>query len=228
MADTRQLPLDLTLEPRFGEEDFLVSQSNADAYAIIDAWPDWASRMVFLAGPPASGKTHLATIWAARAKARSLSARGLARADVPALVGAGAVVVEDAEREGLDEAALFHLINLAQERDAFLLITASRAPSDLGIATPDLVSRLRRMPTVSIAAPDDALIKALFVKHFVDRQLVVDTTIVDYLCLRTERSFSAVRESVERLDREALARGRRLSRSLAAQILSWTTDDKTS
>ena len=224
MADTRQLPLDLTLEPRFGEEDFLVSQSNADAYAIIDAWPDWGSRMVFLAGPAASGKTHLATIWASRAGARSLSARGLGQADLPALAAAGAVVVEDIERPGLDEAALFHLINLAQEREAFLLITGDRAPSELGIATPDLLSRLRRMPMVRIAAPDDALIKALFVKLFVDRQLVVDTTLVDYLCLRTERSFSAGREIVERLDREAMARGRRLSRPLAAQVLGWTSE----
>ena len=224
MADTRQLPLDLTLEPRFGEEDFLVSQSNADAYAIIDAWPDWASRMVFLTGPPASGKTHLATIWASRAGARSLSARGLARADVPALVAAGAVVVEDAERHGLDEATLFHLINLAHERDAYLLITASRAPSELGITTPDLLSRLRRMPLVSISPPDDALIKALFVKLIVDRQLVVDTTLVEYLCLRTERSFSAVRAIVERLDREALAQGRRLSRPMAAKILGWASE----
>ena len=85
-------------------------------------------------------------------------------------------------------------------------------------------TRLRRMPLVSISPPDDALIKALFVKLFVDRQLVVDTTLVEYLCLRTERSFSAVRAIVERLDREALAQGRRLSRPMAAKILGWASE----
>jgi chromosomal replication initiation ATPase DnaA len=222
MPDNRQLPLELALEPRFGEEDFLVSRSNAEAYGLVDAWPDWPAKVLALSGPAASGKSHLASIWAARAGARQLAARALGRADIPALVSSGAVVVEDLEREGLDEAALFHLLNLAQERQASLLLTAARPPSALAIATPDLASRLRRAPLVTIDAPDDALIRALLVKLFVDRQLVVDTALVEYLSLRIERSFAAARATVERLDRETLARRRRLTRQAAAEILGWS------
>ena len=222
MPDSRQLPLELALEPRFGEEDFLVSRSNAEAYGLLDAWPDWPAKVLALAGPPASGKSHLASIWAARAGARRLAARALVRADVPALVSEGAVVLEDLDRDGLDEAALFHLLNLAQERQAYLLLTSARPPSGLAIATADLASRLRRSPLVTIDAPDDALIRALLVKLFVDRQLIVDTALVEYLSLRIERSFAATRATVERLDRETLARRRRLTRQAAAEILGWS------
>ncbi len=221
MVDPRQLPLDLPVETRFGEEDFLVGGSNAEAYAMLDAWPDWPARLLTLVGPPASGKSHLAAIWAGRSGARRVAASELAAADVPALIEGGAAVVEDIDDPALDEAALFHLINLAQEREATLLLTSARAPSVLDLGTADLASRLRRAPVVSIAAPDDPLIRALLVKLFVDRQLIVDTALVEYLATRLERSFAAARAAVERLDREALARRRRLTRQAAAEILGW-------
>lgn len=219
MPDNRQLPLDLALEPRFGEEDFLVSGSNADAYAMIEAWPNWPGRVLALVGPPASGKSHLAAIWAARTGAGLLAARALAVADVPALVAAGAVAIEDAGEGRLSEKELFHLLNLSQEREAFVLITSRRSPADWSVATPDLASRLRRCPVVTIAEPDDALIRTLLVKLFIDRQIIVDTALIAYLALRIERSFAAVRDTVDRLDKEALARGKRLTRAIAASVL---------
>jgi chromosomal replication initiation ATPase DnaA len=219
MADSRQLPLDLAPEPQYGVEDFLVSGSNADAYAMIDAWPQWPGRMLALIGPPASGKSHLAAIWAARSGARSLAARSLAQADVAALAAAGAVAVEDADHPDASTTELFHLLNHADEKQAFLLLTASRPPEAWRAGTPDLASRLCGMPAFAIAEPDDALIRTLFVKLFLDRQLIVDTTLVDYLSVRVERSFAAVRRTVELLDRESLARGKRLSRATAAKML---------
>jgi chromosomal replication initiation ATPase DnaA len=222
MAEPRQLPLELSLDPQYGEEDFLISRCNADAYALIENWREWPSRMLSLEGPAASGKTHLASIWAKRASARMIAARALAKATIPALVQAGAVVVEDVDREGLDEAALFHLINLATEKQTFVLMTSSGAV--FNFRTPDLLSRLRRTPQVSISVPDDDLIRALFVKMFVDRQMVVDTALVSFLTTRMERSFKAVRDTVEKLDHETLVRGKRLTRPLAAKILGLTSE----
>ncbi len=215
----RQLPLDLALAPRYGPEDFLVSDSNADAYALIEAWPNWPGGMLAIAGPAASGKSHLAAIWAERASARLLTARALAKADLPSLVAAGAVAVEDADAGRLPEAELFHLINLAQEKRASLLLTARRPPAAWDVHTPDLASRLRKMPLAAISEPDDALIRTLLVKLFIDRQLVVDTALVAYLAPRIERSFAGVRRTVDLLDRETLARGKRLTRAMAARIL---------
>jgi chromosomal replication initiation ATPase DnaA len=215
----KQLAFDLPLDPRFGAEDFLVSPSNEQAYGLIEGWPDWPDTILLLVGPRGSGKSHLASIWATNARAWTIDASGITQDKVPHLVSNGALAIEDMDRGERDEAALFHLLNLAREKKASLLITAETPPDRWGLRTPDLLSRLRLAPSVSLDAPDDALLKAVLVKLFVDRQLVVDTSVVDYIALRIERSLAKASELVALLDKEALSRGRRVSRAIAAEIL---------
>jgi chromosomal replication initiation ATPase DnaA len=220
MADApKQLAFDLPLDPRYGREDFLVSPSNERAYALIERWPDWPDPILHLTGPKGSGKSHLASIWATDAHAWTIDAFEVSGERVPHLVSNGALVVEDADRAERDEAALFHLLNLSRERGAFLVMTSAAPVEAWGIRTPDLLSRLRLAPSVSLDPPDDALLKAVLVKLFVDRQLVVDTSVVDFLAPRIERSLARAAETVMALDREALSRGRRITRPMATTVL---------
>jgi chromosomal replication initiation ATPase DnaA len=217
----RQLALDLPVAPRFGSEDFLVSPSNEEAYARIEAWPDWPDRVLVLTGPPGSGKSHLAAIFAERAGALTVPVSAVTAGAVPDLSRADALVIEDADRpEGRDEAALFHLLNLARERASSVVVTGSSAVEAWGIATPDLRSRLRLAPGVRLAPPDEALLKVVLVKLFLDRQLVVDTSVVDALALRLDRSLARARDVVAVLDREGLSRRRRITRPLALATLA--------
>jgi chromosomal replication initiation ATPase DnaA len=220
----KQLTFDLSLDPRFGREDFLVSPSNERAYALIERWPDWPDPVLVLVGPKGSGKSHLAAIWAGSAHAWTVDAFEVSGSRVPHLVSNGALVIEDADGSDRDEAALFHLLNLARERGACVLVTAAAPPDRWSLRTPDLLSRLRLAPSVSLDPPDDALLRAVLVKLFVDRQLVVDTTVVDYVALRIERSLARAAEVVAALDREALSRGRRITRPMAAEVLGGAAD----
>ncbi len=220
----RQLAFDLPLDPRFGREDFLVSPSNEQAYTRVESWPDWSDTVLVLSGPRGSGKSHLAAIWAATAHAWTVDAFEVVPQQVPHLVSGGALAIEDVDRSDRDESALFHLLNLAREKRAFVLLTCEKPPDQWGLRTPDLLSRLRLAVSVSIGAPDDALLKAVLVKLFVDRQLVVDTSVVDYIALRIERSLDKADELVKILDKEALSRSRRVSRAIAAEILGSSQD----
>jgi len=213
----RQLALALDHAESFAREDFLSGSSNEDALALIDAWPDWPARAIALIGPEGSGKTHLATIWAAAAGARVVSGRTLGEIDVPAALATGALVVEDAAAI-TDERALFHLINLGREQGAFLLFTARTAPSLWPVVMPDVVSRLRALPVVALQAPDDAMLRGVIVKHAADRQLQLDESVVRYISTHIERSFAAARAAVIALDKEALRLGRPPSRALAAEM----------
>ncbi|WP_199499975.1 DnaA ATPase domain-containing protein [Methylovirgula sp. 4M-Z18] len=214
-----QLTFDLPIEPRFGLEDFLRSQSNEAALDMILRWPDWAARVLLLVGPGGSGKTHLAHIWALRAHAERTAAATLAEADLPRLIAPGAVLIEDADRIGAAEAELFHLLNLAKEHDTFVLVTARSRPDHWGLRTADLLSRLRQAPAVELHEPDEALMRAVLVKLFDDRQLSVDTPVVDYVALRIARSLDAARAVIDALDKEALTRGRAITRPMAAEVL---------
>jgi chromosomal replication initiation ATPase DnaA len=216
-AHPRQLALALRHTESFAREDFLSGPSNAVALALIDAWPDWSHRTVMLTGPEGSGKSHLAAIWAHAAGARLIAARALEEASVPAALATGALVVEDLAAGSFEERALFHLLNLAREQEAFVLLTARSAPATLSI--PDLTSRLKALPVVAMAPPDDRLLRAVLLKLFSDRQLPVDDGLIGYVATRIERSFAAARALVALLDAEAMRRKRPLTRALAAEIL---------
>jgi chromosomal replication initiation ATPase DnaA len=147
-----------------------------------------------------------------------LAAKLLSETDLPAAFATGALVVEDAELAGLDERALFHLLNLAREQDAYVLLTARAAPAGFAVSIRDLASRLRAVPAVALAPPDDVLLRSLIVKLAADRQLAVDEALVNYLVNRIERSFAAAHAAVVRLDEEAMRRQRPVTRALAAEL----------
>lgn len=215
----RQLAFALPHAESLTRDNFLEGPANAAGLALIDAWPEWPSRTMWLAGPEGSGKSHLAAIWAIEAGARSASTHALAASDVPAALATGALVLDDMKPANFDERALFHLLNLAREEQAFVLITARMPPSSFEIELRDLRSRLRALPVVSITEPDDQMFRALIVKFCADRQLAVDETVVGYLATRIERSYAAARAAVDLLDREGLRLGRPVTRALAAELL---------
>jgi chromosomal replication initiation ATPase DnaA len=226
-AAPRQLALALAHSESFAREDFLAGASNQAALNLIEQWPDWPARSVALVGPSGSGKSHLAAIWAAAAGARAIAARALDEAALPTALATGALVVEDLAPGDVDERALFHLLNLARAPDVSLLLTAQTAPVSWTIALPDLASRLRALPVVSLAPPDDALLRAVLVKLFADRQLAVDESLIGFLAMRIERSFAAARAVVDMLDREALRQHRPVTRALAAELLRSSSGTET-
>ena len=215
----RQLALALEHSESFAREDFLSGACNAAALALIEAWPHWPGNIVVLTGPEGCGKSHLAAIWANIAGARTIAARALDRLTVPSALATGALVIEDLVPQDFDERALFHLLNLAREEDAFVLMSARTAPAGWAFAIPDLASRIKAIPQVALSAPDDVLLRAVLVKSFTDRQIAVDESLIIYLSRRIERSFAAVRSIVARLDEEAMRRKRPLTRALAAEVL---------
>ncbi len=215
----RQLAFVLPHEESLTRDNFLEGPANEAALVLIEAWPEWPARTMWLAGPEGAGKSHLAAIWADASGARVSAAHALSPANVPGALATGALVVEDLRAGDFDERALFHLLNLAREEAAFVLITARELPTAFEIELKDLRSWLRALPVVSVLPPDDQLFRALIVKLCADRQLSVDETVVGYLANRIERSYAAARDTVARLDREALRLGRPITRTFAAEIL---------
>jgi chromosomal replication initiation ATPase DnaA len=215
----RQLAFALPHAESLTRDNFLEGPANEAGLALIDIWPDWPNRIMLLVGPEGSGKSHLAAIWAEDAGARSTAAHALALDDVPGALATGALVIEDLKPGRFDERAMFHLMNLARQDEAFVLMTTRLSPSAFEVELRDLRSRLRAVPTVSLLPPDDLLFRGLIVKFCADRQLSVDETVVSYLTSRIERSYAAARQAVHLLDSEALRLGRPVTRALAAELL---------
>jgi chromosomal replication initiation ATPase DnaA len=224
----RQLPLELGHRPALGREDFLIAPCNQEAVAWIDRWPDWPGSGklggLVLCGPGGCGKTHLAQVWRQASGAISLDGADLSTGDADELLGnAQHACVEDflpaVVPKGTAETTLFHIHNLLAERGGTLLVTGAAPPARSSLNLADLSSRLNVFAIASIDAPDDALIAAVLVKQFQDRQLTVGEGVIAYLVARMERSFAAASILVDALDRAALANRRQITVALAREVL---------
>lgn len=225
MVSSRQLTLDFPHRPALGKADFLVSDCNRDAVGWIDRWPGWPGPALALWGPAGCGKTHLAHVWRARSGAVLRSAAEIVDRDpTEALAGHACCVVDvEARRDGAvvaDAEALLHLYNTIAELRGHMLIVARQPPARWRVGLADLASRLGAAPAVAIAPPDDALLGALLVKLFHDRQLRVSDDVLVYLMARMARSFAAAHALVEALDATALTEHRDITVPLARAVLA--------
>lgn len=225
----RQLTFELAHEPALGRDDFLVTPANQVAVATLDDPDAWPQRRMLLIGPDGSGKTHLAAIWAVENGAACATAASLsiAHADMLAREG-GAVLIEDAHRVAQvpgAEQALFHLWNLCAARNCWLLLTARVPVRDWVLSLPDLESRMAALPLTRIEAPDEALLAAVLVKLFADRQVVVPAGLIGWLVPRMDRDLGLARRLVDALDAEALAVGKPLTRQMAGELLASLSAD---
>jgi len=212
-----QLALDLPHVPALDADDFMLSECNAEAMRLIASWPDWSARCALIAAPAGAGKSHLVNVWRERSGAEVMSAAGIADARVEAQ--SAHVAVEDVDRFLHDERALFHLLNLSRERGFDILLTARSLPGGWPVQLEDLRSRLRSLPFARIGEPDDALLRAILVKLFDDRQLSAPPAVIDFLLRRMERSVAAAVALVSRMDKAALAERRRITVRFAARFL---------
>lgn len=219
MIAAPQIPLDLGHREALGRDDFLIAPCNESAVAWLDSWPGWPGPALCIHGPEGCGKSHLAHVWQARSGAAPVDGASLAEYGPADLLGEAMAVVFDDADEATDEVALFHLYNLLADRQGHLLLTAKTPPARWGIGLADLRSRLAAAPAVQVGAPDEGLLGAVMIKLFADRQIHVDHDVVMYLLTRMERSFEAVREAVEAIDRAALAAHRKVTVPLVREVL---------
>jgi len=222
VGEPRQLTFDLPHLPAFEAEDFVVSACNQHAVDLIESWPAWPANAAVVAGPPGSGKSHLVSVWLARSGGTATTMAELSSETIETFAKTPRLAVEDvaAGRGAEPERLLFHLLNQARESGGSLLLTMRQPPGELDIALPDLRSRLRAAPIARIDPIDDALLSALLIKLFADRQLAIDPGVVKYLTRHLERTAEAARQTIDRIDRLALATHRKVTRQLAAEALA--------
>lgn len=219
-----QIPFDLGHRNALGRDDFLVTDSNRDAVAWIDLWPEWPAPCLVLYGPVASGKTHLGAVWAEKSSAicvKSSSLRFDTVRDIADL--SDHIIIEDVDDligDRQTETGLFHLYNIFKEENKTFLITMTEPPIHRDFEVKDLASRLRAAPSVAIREPSEDLLGAIMVKSFNDRQLYLGADVLQYILPRIERSFEAVRNLVGEIDRQAMIEKRNVTIPFIREILN--------
>ena len=219
-----QFPFKFQDSSTFLREDFIVSAANETVYSFLEQWPNWGehrfARILYMYGPEGCGKTHLAHLWQQQSDAKFIDKTLFATDEETVFLPAAHYVLDDVEALLQNEEALLHFLNTILENNSFLLITARSPASQLTLSLADLASRMRALPSLSVTSPDDALLHAILVKHFSDRQLRIEPEVVHYLLSRVERSFSAVKSLVEYIDSHALAEKRNITIPFVRSLIS--------
>lgn len=227
MSQPAQIPLDLRLaRVQSGHADYFVSQSNGLAYQLVTDWTNWPQNKLIVAGAAGSGKSHLARVWTELTGGHLIAASQLVAADIPNLAR-GPVAVDDlglliGQREV--ETQLFHLHNLLQAEGHSLLMTSRQPPNRMEFTVADLQSRLGAAAVTTLEAPDDALLGAIVVKLFADRQIAISPNVLNYALPRLGRSFEAAASFVSQMDARALSESRPIGRALARDVLEARLD----
>lgn len=213
----QQLTLNLPFRISRARGDFFLSDANQLAVARLDAPDTWPNKKLILTGPQGSGKTHLAHLWAEARNATLLTTADLTTIDIPSLATPIAIEVEALTQA--EEEPLFHTHNHITAQGLPLLLIARKPPRQWSLTLPDLKSRMEATDTVRIQPPDDALLAAVMVKQFNDRQIEVPPNVIAYLTTHMDRSFAEAERLVTALDQAALAEGRAITRPLAQRVL---------
>ena len=183
---------------RFDQLD--VSASNASALELLKSARDWPFSAICLIGPPRSGLTTIARLWAAHFDAEQLAAselQGLA-ADRLNRLAAGYLVMDDADC-GVEESQFLFLLNQVAEKKGRILLTAHTSPGNWAVKSRDLASRLTAMTLAEIAPMDADMYHTRLTSLLERYRLKHSEEVAAYTALRLERTYADVEEYVTRL-----------------------------
>jgi len=217
MSKNGQLPLSLTYPSQYQQSDFINAPCYQEVVQWLNLYPNWYHHALLILGPASCGKTHLTRIFTKHI----YRAKDLTFEDIMYMPELSAV--EDIDEVGVDETTLFHLYNFTAEKNKKVLLTARAMPF---WKLPDLKSRMAIVPVAKVGLPDDKTIMLLILKEITERQLDIESDVIDYVLKHIERSFEYVLSFVRTVQMLSLAQKRKITIPLAKEALNLISEEK--
>jgi DnaA family protein len=225
----RQIPLNIALDDSAHFNNFFVG-SNSQVFHRISSENNDEQSFLYLWGPNASGKSHLA-----QALCRKYTDNGLSAfyfpLDTPSLTPQLLQGLESSDLVCLDnlefivgneawERAVFNLFNDIKHLNHELLLVSHYSAKNIPIALPDLASRLNSMEVYRLNAVshDDYADFVAFCAS--QRGLKIAKDVTEFMLARTERNPSKLIELIALLDKQSLTEQRRITIPFVKNILS--------
>ena len=218
MNALNQLLLELDYKINFNEHDFYLSNSNSNAFNLINRWPDWNKKILNISGEKFSGKSHLANIFKSKSKAFLINGNKIDNSIFKSLKLYESIIIDDFE-ECNDEEILYSIFNLIDQDNKYLLINSLKPINKIKYKLPDLASRSKNCLYAEIENPDDELLFAIILKNFSDRQIKIEKKIINFIISRVDRSYRKIDEFIYKIDELSLKKKKPINFKTIKEIL---------
>ncbi len=203
MNKLNQTLLKFELDQNFAYDDFFVSKCNYFAFNFIETWPNWEKNILNIYGDKFSGKSHLSEIFKRKNKAIIIKNEEI-NDDFFKKIRFHENIILDNLKYISDEKILYSIFNFVEQFNKYLIINSNLPINTIEFALPDLKSRSKNCIFAKIDKPDDDMIFALVLKHFSDRQIIIDKKIIEYITKRIERSYGKIIDFIYKVDQLSL------------------------
>lgn len=213
----QQLFFPFSNTPSYTLADFFVSSSNHEAFECIRKWPNWPSLGMVILGPTGSGKTHLAHIWQQSSGARFFDQTIWSSTLENFQVDQNTPLIFDEQFP--EDTDFFHLLNMLKDSELPFLILKKKPFNQDQIHLKDLRSRLLNIPSVTLHAPNDDLIKAMILKQCADAQIMISDPILNYITTHMDRSYESIARLCKKLIHEIQGQRHNLTLPLVKSVM---------
>ena len=217
-----QLPLSFRWRHGIRFDDFVAGDHAALVHCLHDCAAGRGEQFVYLWGGAGAGKSHLLQATCQAAAERGVAVAYLPLAELAAygpevldgLEGLALVCVDDLQGvvgQPDWEEALFHFYNRLRAAQTTLVVAGESGPAALPVGLADLRSRLSWGPVFRLEELNDVEKIAALQLRAKARGFDLPDEVAQYLIRRSPRDMTSLFDLLDRLDRESLARQRRLT-----------------
>ena len=214
-----QLTLKFPFKTNYFEEDFYVSTNNFNAYKLIESWPKWSSRYVNIFGPSGCGKTHLANIFKKKIDSFFITASELKNSSLYLIKSKECLIIDD-YRDDIEEKLFYSVLNQSYQSNQYVIVNSLKPIKLSAVALNDLKSRFDSFIDIGIDLPTDDLIRVILTKNFSDKQVKIESKLLEYILKNINRSYEEIFDLIDKVDSLSLSTGKSININLIKKVLN--------
>ena len=214
-----QLIFKFPFKINYFQEDFYVSESNFEAYKLIESWPKWSSRFINIFGPSGCGKTHLAEIFYKKINSFLIKASDLNNNTLSDIKTKECLILDE-YKNNVDEKLFYSILNQSYLSNQYIIINSLSPIQNFEVKLSDLKSRFNSFVNIGIDLPTDELIKVIISKNFSDKQVKIESKSLEYIIKNIDRSYEAIFDLIDKLDDFSLSTGKSININLIKKALN--------
>ena len=214
-----QLIFKFPFKTNYFEEDFYVSDNNFEAYKLIESWPKWSSRFINIFGPSGCGKTHLANIFYKKINSFFIKASELDNKTLTEIKTKECLIIDE-YKNNVEEKLFYSILNQSLLSNQYIIINSLKPIQSFELELNDLKSRFSSFVNIGIDLPTDEMIKVIISKNFSDKQVKIESKLLDYIIKNVDRSYEAIFDLIDKLDDFSLSTGKSININLIKKALN--------